>query len=326
MVLRIKKEARMSGLSLEGVLWGIANAALALVMWGSQVSPRQVRSNASEWAIACGVRNPPNWLKTRRADSLIFHGAAILLVLSAVTGALLFMNVGAIQLGPKLLFVVGCASIITAIIWHLFAQPVVDHAPTVVSRPDAIPSQPAMAEAGILLECHIAPRPPVLPPNGRMYVLKTFPIPQQQGGGGLMEQFFGETSPSEWLPKRAGGLPHFIYSCKLTNYRAEPVFQIQIMIRLTFSESIRDAEGKQTQSGKVEIDRTWPIEVAKLEPGAGNSFEFFIRNDNDKWVEVRFPNVVSARTASGIGREIPLIQQTASGVRLHLVPYLEGKD
>jgi hypothetical protein len=180
--------------------------------------------------------------------------------------------------------------------------------------------------AGILLECHIVTLPSKVPPSGRVYLLSTFPIPQENGGGGLIEQFFGSDSgPITW-PKLANGLPRLTYSCKLTSYRAEPLFQIQMLVRLIFIESLRGADGKSTRSGKVEIDRTWPIEIAKIEPGANNSFEFFIRNDNDKWVEVRFPNTVSARTLAGVNREIPVIQQTASGVRISLIPHLEGRD
>ena len=63
-------------LVISGV-WFIVTAAVAAVMYASQVGPDQAVSNLSLWAKKFGVENPPEWLKEKSADRRIRRSAAI---------------------------------------------------------------------------------------------------------------------------------------------------------------------------------------------------------------------------------------------------------
>jgi hypothetical protein len=186
-------------------------------------------------------------------------------------------------------------------------------------------SQSVATEAGVYLECHIAQLPEIAPPSGRVYIFNPLPL---RAGGGMAEMFtFKKEGGTLGWPKRADGAWFIVYHCKITSYRKEPIFQIAMNLRMVFREAIRDADGKSIRSGPIEIDREWPIEIGKLEPGDAGSFDFYIYNINDKWVQITFPGYVSAVTvADNSRREIPLIQQASRGVEVHLLPYSEEKD
>jgi len=116
----------------DGLIWAVPSFILGAVMWAAQVSPTQARSNVSEWAAFFGLRNQPPWLRSRRADIIIFNSAAILLVLSLCGWLSLFLGVGSMQLGPKLLFGVGCLSLVASVAWH---------GVTKASEPISVPSK-----------------------------------------------------------------------------------------------------------------------------------------------------------------------------------------
>jgi hypothetical protein len=174
------------------------------------------------------------------------------------------------------------------------------------------------SELGVYLECQIAPLPLSHPANGRLYVLDPFPSPEL--GGGLVEFFtLNDVGELRW-PKSYDGIPLRAYRCRLTSYRNDPIFQITMVLRLTFRRSVLN--GKTIQSGEIEIDRPWQIEIAKLDTSDSGSFEFYVYNQYDKFIDMRFPPSVSARTLlDNSKREIPLIQQSSAGVDLFLPPF-----
>lgn len=100
------------------VLWVLAGIG-GLIMWGTQVGPKQAISHTAEWAQTFGVKEPPRWLKSEDADRTIRH---IAFGTIAVCVALLLANyfdVSSMRLMQKFLFGVGCFAILGAIAWSL---------------------------------------------------------------------------------------------------------------------------------------------------------------------------------------------------------------
>jgi hypothetical protein len=109
------------------LLWGLS-ALGGLIMWGTQVGPRQAVSHAAEWAKTFGVKKPPRWLQSEDADRTIRH---IGLGIVVICGEILLANyTGAVamSMGPKLLFAAGCAAMVGAVIWSL-SKPGVSNSP-----------------------------------------------------------------------------------------------------------------------------------------------------------------------------------------------------
>ena len=70
---------------LDAAPW-IISVVAGLLMWATQVSPKQAISNVADWAISLGVKHPPGWLKSPNTDYVVRHVAASLLA-----GSLLYV-------------------------------------------------------------------------------------------------------------------------------------------------------------------------------------------------------------------------------------------
>lgn len=93
----------------------------ALLMWATQVGPKQVISHAAEWACTFGVRNPPNWLKSENADHVIRHVGLLLLLGWLLSAALSNIDIATMKLLPKILIAVGCLLAATGFAWNFLA-------------------------------------------------------------------------------------------------------------------------------------------------------------------------------------------------------------
>ena len=123
---------------LEYTWWALTFLA-ATLMWAAQVPPKQVLSNVAEWAVAFGVRNPPDWLKSPNADRFVRHGATLTLVALGTLGFFLFFDAGSMRLGPKLLMVLGALAVATAIVWN-YIQPGTQTPGAVIPAPSPSPT------------------------------------------------------------------------------------------------------------------------------------------------------------------------------------------
>ena len=113
--------------------WVFLAGIQGLLMWGTQVGPKQAVSHAAEWAMTFGVKNPPSWLQSENADRFIRHIALLILIFSVCCLIAPHINLEKIQLGPKLLFGLSLAGIVGSIIWNLVAG----YSPTVAISPKA---------------------------------------------------------------------------------------------------------------------------------------------------------------------------------------------
>ena len=159
-----------------------------------------------------------------------------------------------------------------------------------------------------------------MPPDGRIYILSLWPLPAENGGGGLSEAWTSGTGEMKW-PTSPSGFPLNAYRCQLTNYGGSPVFNVEMALHLLFSEALRDtAQPNVTRGGVVTLSRNWPIEITKIDAGADKPFVFYIYNQSDQFSQVSMPQSVTVEEGTdNTRREIRLVQSTAP--MFHLPPF-----
>jgi hypothetical protein len=87
--------------------WAALGGIQVLVMWGTQVSPDQVMSHAAKWAATFGIKEPPNWLKSKETDKVIRHVAASLLLIWGVVTLHQLFDFASMSIGAKVFFWIG---------------------------------------------------------------------------------------------------------------------------------------------------------------------------------------------------------------------------
>jgi hypothetical protein len=127
--------------------------------------------------------------------------------------------------------------------------------------------------------------------DGRLYALNVFPTPLENRGGGMAE-YSGQ--PGDDL--KISDNPGFqIHKCTITNYGQKPMLSIAIGLYLVFQEAIKDKDSPNSvRNGRITAERPWLINIPKIDPGANNSFIFYIWNMTDAWASVSFPDVAEA--------------------------------
>src|SRR5262249_31723145 len=149
--------------------------------------------------------------------------------------------------------------------------------------------------------------PTTMPPEGRIYLLSLWPVPQENGGGGLAE-YWG-TGDMKW-PMSINGAPLNAYRCQLTNYGSVPVFNVELNLHMLFREALRDADQPNvTRSGQVTLSRDWPVLIRKIDTGAEKPFIFYLYNvSNNFFVQISLPQSATLeQRTDGARRETHLI-------------------
>jgi hypothetical protein len=67
-------------------LWFLVTAIVTTLMFCAQVGPDQAVSNLGNWAVRCGLRNPPDWLKSPWIDRVVKVDGGIVLIVLAIAG------------------------------------------------------------------------------------------------------------------------------------------------------------------------------------------------------------------------------------------------
>jgi len=180
-------------------------------------------------------------------------------------------------------------------------------------------AQDELADRTILIECHFGLMPKVVPPEGRIYVLGLWPLPQESGGGGMAEYFAHPGSEWTWSSNKSDLAQ--AYRCQLTNYGAATVFNLSMAFPVIFREIVRDSKNpSQMTSGKVTVSREWPIEVTKIDVGL-NGFVFYIQNNSEQFVQVFLPQSAMLQRARDNKRgNVRLIQPSLNGLQMNLSP------
>lgn len=257
-----------------------------IVMTAASVSPADLKSNISSWADYLGLQRLSGWLDFPGADQVAFWFGAILL---------------ASFLGW------------TAVSAWRNTHPVKTNAPPLVSEPApttlATGSDPFTA---LFFECAMTGMPTTSPPGGSINVLSLWPLPIENGGGGLGQYFsMAEPRTLAW-PKSQGGLPLMAYRCTITNYSAVPVSNVTLDLLVCFLEAIKQNDNT-THSGGIKLERGWPITVPKIDVGKDNPFVFYIYNTSPYFAFVSPPEyVVLRRIGETERRTVPLGQPDSS--------------
>jgi hypothetical protein len=157
----------------------------------------------------------------------------------------------------------------------------------------------------VSVECLYEMLPKVFGPYERVNVLQLFPLPIENGGGGLMEMF--DRSGKEWkFPDDGQGFPMLQgYQCSISNYGTVPLFDFKISLDLTFLKADKLPDQPNTRrEGSVTLQRAWDIHIPKLDGGVGKAFVFYMYNNNeDNFVRVLIPKTA---TATPLGRTKPI--------------------
>ena len=158
--------------------------------------------------------------------------------------------------------------------------------------------------------------------NGKLYELQLRAIPAERGGGGLDEVLkFGEV---RW-PTQESGAPVSAYKCNIINYGSATVVHISLSLHLTFKEAINTGNGEY-RSGKVTVDRDWPIQVGKIDPGVSNAFTFYIDNwRSNQWVLASLPDNATLEIFGDSSRRTVHVTHPDANV-MPFGPFIAAKD
>ena len=168
------------------------------------------------------------------------------------------------------------------------------------------------AEHTLSAEWHREFLPALVPPEETVYVLELWPLPVENGGGGLAEVSGIPGNPMGW--PTSNGQPLSSWRCQLTNYSSSPLFNVSLVLQLAFQKAVKgDQQPGTARSGETTLSRGWPINVQKIDAGADHPFIFYIFNNSDHFASVAFPPSATGRRAGDKEqRTIELIQPESS--------------
>jgi hypothetical protein len=164
----------------------------------------------------------------------------------------------------------------------------------------------AHQNAQIAVEWHHGRPPATLPTTGRLYELQVWPIPQENGGGGLSEVSGNPGQAMTWPT------PLPTLECQITNYSARTLFNVQAALRLSFRQAVKDKDyPNQSRGGDVILSREWPFTIAKIDSGPEHAFVFYVMNfKDDVFVYVSFADAATGQLeGSAEAKALSVIQQ-----------------
>jgi len=176
-----------------------------------------------------------------------------------------------------------------------------------LSQPTAGPPPPRTSETSaregaayavpsLFVECHSVLPPSAVPPEGMISVLQLWPLPAENGGGGLAEIYGIPGKELAW--PTAQGIALAFRRCTLTNYSANALLNVSMSLHLTFRRAVKDAQQPgATRSGDVALSRDWPISVPQVGVGPDHSLVFYIFNMSEQFADASFPESATAQLA-----------------------------
>ena len=205
---------------------------------------------------------------------------------------------------PIFLFIACAAGIAGSIAWFLDARET---------------EGDMLREVNVSVECISEILPKTFAPNETVRALQLFPLPVQNGGGGLPILFNRSGKDWQW-PAIDSTIPIEGYRCEVTNYGTAPLFDFVMLLDLTFFEAVDVPNQPNAKAhGAIKLKRDWRIDVPKIDIGATNAFVFYIfNNETDQFVHVLMPKTATARklgnkemvtidlTVPNVGSVVPL--------------------
>lgn len=150
----------------------------------------------------------------------------------------------------------------------------------------------ASRKGKLLVECSPERMVSRVPPSGKYHVLQLFPLPAANGGGGLM-QYFGEPESALDWGDIYGPL---VFKCEITNYCQDTLIDLHLTMLLKFLEAILQGSALGLNSGKVVLERDWPLQITKIDHG--EKFTFWVTNGSEHFGRFDFPASATALPVS----------------------------
>jgi hypothetical protein len=176
----------------------------------------------------------------------------------------------------KTLFVllaVMCAGFASYWVWH-------DERQRAIRLAGQLSTLESRLAPSILLSWSQVIGPIAIAPPQTLQVFSTLPALT----GGLEEHIFGPDAKANRWP--SGALSGFIPRCELKNYGSETVFNVEIMLGLTYREAIRESP-ESRRSGNEVHQHARTINIPVLE-AKGGAFVFYMWNQSGHYVDVCF--------------------------------------
>jgi hypothetical protein len=174
-------------------------------------------------------------------------------------------------------------------------------------------------EPRVFIECDFGAFPTVAPPSGKIYFMEINAASAEWGGAGLA-YFFGSAGSIMGF-----GPGQLAYQCKLTNYSAAPVFNVELLLSLTFTKALTvPGQPNSRQMGALRVNREWLIVIPSLDADKDNPFVFYIRSTSSDFVDVSPPKDVTLQQgADHRRRTVHLIVPLNTSITL--LPSVENK-
>jgi len=243
---------------------------------------------------------------------VFWGGIAVFLVTLAVVVALSLheQRKQRTVLGPVLMMAIGALVFGGGAAWYFWPS-------TRSGGTIAIDTQPIVSS--ILFECQYGSLPSS---PSRTYMLQLFPIPAENGGGGLSESFSLDGKSEMIWPKTASGFPVPAYKCQLTNYDPVTLIGVEFSLNLVFQKEIKDdTQPGSSHSGETFLSRKWPISITKIDPSVGNPFIFYIVNFTEHFVTVSLPDTGNAKRIDEQNSKPIRIIGPNQYFQMHFVPF-----
>lgn len=261
---------------------------------------------------------PPWWLKMPAG---LVHAGLLGGIILTLTGLCLLVvgiwpDLPEAKIGPIFVTALGALVFVSGVVWYNVGNSTQTTSELASDAPDP----------NILIECHLGVLPTTTPAEGRIYALGLWPLPAENGGGGL-EEHFPLGAQGEWKWPTSNGFPLQAYQCQITNYGNAPVFNVELTLHLTFIQALKDDKNPSTiRSGAVTLSREWPIQITKIDAGKNDPFVFYIYNISQEFAGVSLPQAVSLeRTGETLRRTVRLIRPTGDHGLMPLSPMIEMK-
>jgi hypothetical protein len=133
------------------------------------------------------------------------------------------------------------------------------------------------------------------PAGGRIYALVPQPLPEENGGGGLIEYFVQSGGEWNW-----SGAAEWGYRCELTNYTGSLLVDVNMDFRYEMRRPVSVPEQPRAlKQGEVTLSRAWPISIAKIDVGTSDPYVFYLHNCcQDRFVYFKAPSIARAKVGA----------------------------
>jgi hypothetical protein len=248
---------------------------------------------------------PEFWPKMPRALSYTLAGIGLAwLTYSGILGVQELSD-EKLQYGPLAIIVGGAVLIAAGLFWHISRLGAEDNA-------DKITTPKVENAAGeLLLECQSTALPNSGPPREtNLIMIEPFRFDKEGTiGFSTMPTEWGE--PIKW-PEDWKNKPMSSARCRLTNYGAAPLFNVEVPFKVIFRRLARgEAAGSATAKEVINVAEA-SLPITKIESGPERAYVFYIHNQGRDVIQTEFLEGSTCLPPGSTERKpVTLIQSTS---------------